>query len=53
FNAYDELFSIRKLKEESLQSLINRVESSKQKIKELCPSSFTLEQLEDELASMA
>ncbi|KAF7760482.1 hypothetical protein Agabi119p4_11158 [Agaricus bisporus var. burnettii] len=39
--------------EESLQSLINRVESSKQKIKELRPSSFTLEQLDDELASMA
>ncbi|XP_006456088.1 hypothetical protein AGABI2DRAFT_77415 [Agaricus bisporus var. bisporus H97] len=29
FNAYDELFSIRKLDQESLQSLINRVESSK------------------------
>ncbi|XP_006459169.1 hypothetical protein AGABI2DRAFT_116129 [Agaricus bisporus var. bisporus H97] len=53
FNAYDDLFSIRKLEEESLQSLINRVESSKRKIKELRPSSFTLEQLDDELASMA
>ncbi|XP_006459178.1 hypothetical protein AGABI2DRAFT_60112, partial [Agaricus bisporus var. bisporus H97] len=53
FNAYDELFPIRKLEEESLQSLINRVESSKRKIKELRPSSFTLEMLDDELTSMA
>ena len=53
FNAYDDLFSIRKLEEESLQSLINRVEDCKRRIKELRPSSFTLEMLDDELASMA
>jgi hypothetical protein len=53
FNAYDELFSIRKLEEESLQSLINRVESAKRSIKELRPSTFTLDMLDDELASMA
>ncbi|EKM77669.1 hypothetical protein AGABI1DRAFT_130361 [Agaricus bisporus var. burnettii JB137-S8] len=53
FNAYDDLSSIRKLKEGSLQSLINRVESFERKIKELRPSSFTLKQLDDELASMA
>jgi hypothetical protein len=51
FNAYDELFSIRKLEEESLQSLINRVETAKRSIKELRPSTFTLDMLDDELAS--
>jgi hypothetical protein len=53
FNAYDDLFSIQKLKEEPLQSLINRVEDCKRRIKELRPSNFTLEMLDDELASMA
>jgi wobble nucleotide-excising tRNase len=53
FNAYDELFSIRKLEEESLQSLINCVESAKRSIKELRPSTLTLDMLDDELASMA
>jgi hypothetical protein len=53
FNAYDELFSIQKLEEESLQSLINRVESAKCSIKELRPSTFTLDMLDNELASMA
>ena len=53
FNAYDELFGIRKLEEETLQSLINIVEGCKRRIKELRPSSFTLDMLDDELASMA
>jgi hypothetical protein len=53
FNAYDELFSIRKLEEESLQSLINCVETAKCSIKELRPSTFTLDMLDNELASMA
>jgi hypothetical protein len=53
FNAYDELFSIRKLEEESLQSLINCVETAKCSIKELRPSTFTLDMLDDKLASMA
>jgi hypothetical protein len=53
FNAYDELFSIRKLEEESLQSLINCVETAKRSIKEPRPSTFTLDMLDNELASMA
>jgi hypothetical protein len=53
FNAYDDLFSIWKLEEEPLQSLINRVEDCKKRIKELRPPNFTLEMLDDELASMA
>jgi hypothetical protein len=53
FEAYDELFSIRKLEEESLQSLIDCVESAKRSIKELRPPTFTLDMLDNELASMA
>ncbi|KAF8813568.1 hypothetical protein BYT27DRAFT_7219966 [Phlegmacium glaucopus] len=44
FNAYDDLFSIRKQEDESLQTLMN---------KDLRPSGFDLKQLDDELASMA
>jgi len=34
FNAYDDLFSIRKEKNESLQTLINRVDAAVSKIKD-------------------
>jgi len=53
FNAYDDLFSIRKKEDESLQALINRVDSVMQHIKDLRPDSFSITQLDDELASMA
>ncbi|KAF9458603.1 hypothetical protein BDZ94DRAFT_1313101 [Collybia nuda] len=53
FNTYDDLFSIRKQEEESLQSLINRVEQSVTQIKNLHPEGFTLVELDSELASMA
>ena len=53
FNAYDDLFSIRKIEDESLQSLINRVDSALHTICDLRPSSFTIEMLDDELASMS
>src|SRR5713101_5320308 len=53
FNAYDELFSIRKHPEESLQALINRVDESMWKIANLCPKEFTLKHLDEELACMA
>jgi len=53
FNAYDDLFSIRKQEDESLQSLINRVDSAMHTIRDLRPSSFTLDKLDNELASMA
>jgi len=51
FNAYDDLFSIRKEEEESLQTLINRVETAMSTIRKLRPSDFTLEKLNEELAS--
>jgi len=53
FNAYDDLFFIRKEEEESLQTLINRVETAMSKIRELHPFGFILKKLDEELASMA
>ena len=52
FNAYDELFSIRKQPNESLQSLCARIDVSMQNIQDLRPVSFTLKDLDDELHSM-
>ena len=53
FNAYDDLFNIRKAEDENLQSLINRVDKAVIAIKNLYPTSFNLDNLDDELASMA
>jgi len=53
FNAYDDLFSIRKLEEESLQSLANRVDAAMQQIQNLRPKDFTLDKLDEELLCMA
>ena len=53
FNAYDNLFSIRKQPDESLQSLCARIDTSMQSIQDLRPSSFTLKEMDDELHSMA
>ena len=52
FNAYDDLFNIRKAEDESLQSLINRVEDKMKNIKDLRPNGFDLQSLDEELASM-
>lgn len=53
FNAYDDLFNIRKAEDESLQSLINRVEESMKQIQNLRPDDIDLKGLDEELASMA
>lgn len=53
FNAYDDLFSIRKEEEESLQTLMNRVDTAICHIKDLRPASFDIDALDSELASMA
>ena len=45
FNAYDDLFSIRKQEGESLTSLAGRVANSVRTIRDLRPSSFTLEKM--------
>ena len=50
FNAYDALFSIRKLPDESLQALMARVDKAMQEIKELRDAEFTLD---NELVCMA
>ncbi len=50
--AYDDLFSIRKLEDESLQSLMNRVDTAIHRIQDLRPKDFTLTNLDDELATM-
>jgi hypothetical protein len=43
------LFSIKKLEEESLQTLATRVEGTMQLIKNLRPDDFTLDKLDEEL----
>jgi hypothetical protein len=53
FNAYDALFSIRKVPEESLQSLTTRVDKAMSQVQDLRPPAFTLADLDGELASMA
>ena len=53
FNAYDNLFSIRKQPNESLQTLCARIDASMQTIQDLRPSAFTLKEMDDELHSMA
>ena len=53
FNAYHALVSVEKSDSEGLDSLINRVDEHIRIIKSLSPSSFTLDDLHDELAVMA
>ena len=52
FNAYDDLFSIRKMEDESLQSLINRVDESMKNCQALRPKDFDIAALDKELTSM-
>ncbi|KAH9009572.1 hypothetical protein EDB84DRAFT_1280392 [Lactarius hengduanensis] len=53
FNAYHTLLSIQKDDSESLESLINKVDEQIRVIQSLSPSSFTLDNLYNELAVMA
>jgi len=48
FNAYDDLFSIRKHDEEDLQSLINHVDDAIHHIRDLWSIGFTLDKLDDD-----
>lgn len=52
YNAYDDLFSIRKQEEENLQSLVNRVDTAMKHIQNLRPDKFSLDNLYDELLCM-
>jgi len=49
FNAYDDLFSIRKQDSESLVNLGVRIKKAMQAIQNLWPLGFTIEQLDEEL----
>ena len=53
FNVYHTLLSVEKSDSETLDSLINREDEQIRVIKSLSPSSFTLDNLYDELAVMA
>lgn len=53
FNAYDDLFSIRKEDKETLIDLGVRIENAMAKIQNLRSSSFTIEMLDEELQCMA
>src|SRR5271156_4607481 len=53
FNAYESLLSIRKRDDESLSDLMTRASKACQDIKALRPSTFTLDDLDNELLSMA
>ncbi|KZT20734.1 hypothetical protein NEOLEDRAFT_1036437, partial [Neolentinus lepideus HHB14362 ss-1] len=53
FNAYDMLLGLRKLEGESLASLMARADKAMQDIRALRPKDFTIESLDNDLASMA
>ncbi|EPQ54118.1 hypothetical protein GLOTRDRAFT_12501, partial [Gloeophyllum trabeum ATCC 11539] len=53
FNAYDVLLGLRKDEGESLVSLTARADKAMQDIRSLRPKDFTIEQLDEELASMS
>jgi hypothetical protein len=52
FNTYDDFFSIRKKEDETLQSLTTRIDACMQRIKNLRPENFKLEDLDKELYCM-
>ena len=53
FNTYSDLFSVRKEENETLEGLISRVTEKIRAIKDLRPAGFTLDDLDNELHSMA
>jgi len=53
FNAYADLFSIRKREDESLSAVMIRIDQAMQQIRNLRPPVFSITDLDDELQSMA
>lgn len=53
FNAYDQLFGIRKGDDETLMEMSTRIEKAMATIHNLRPDNFTVEQLDEELQCMA
>ena len=52
FNAYEVLFDIRKSPDESLTSLMTRVDTAMEQIQNLRPDAFTLDDMDKELVCM-
>ena len=52
FNAWEEFFSIHMEEGDSLSSLMTRIDAAMQKVKNLRPESFIIEDLDKELVSM-
>ena len=52
FNAYNALFSIKKAEDESLPSLVTRVEDQMNKVKELRDKDYTIDELDKDLMCM-
>ncbi|TFY74618.1 hypothetical protein EWM64_g9394, partial [Hericium alpestre] len=52
FNAYDDLFSIRKGEEETLASLMNRIDEAILRVQNLRPDTFDITKLDEELVCM-
>ena len=52
FNAWEEFFSIHMEENESLSALMTKIEAAMQKIKNLRPTPFSLDDLDNELVSM-
>jgi hypothetical protein len=53
FNALDALLAVRKPADESLPSVIARVDFLLQDLKALCPEGYTMDNLNDDLSAMA
>lgn len=53
FNSYDELFKLTKREDETLPDLLSRGSAALQAIKDLRPEGFTVENLDEELTTMA
>ena len=52
FNAYDNLFQMRKRDDETLEDFGDRVTNSMQRVKDIHPPAYTLKDLDQELEVM-
>jgi hypothetical protein len=52
FNAYDDMFEMRKRDDETLEDFSNRVTNAMQKVKDIRPPAYTLDDLDQELEVM-
>jgi hypothetical protein len=52
FNAWDDLFNIRKKDDETLSSMVTRIDGVMNSVKNLRPSNYDLDKLDEELTAM-